>query len=191
MQIHRFVPTRTIPTTPPYRQWTATSWGSPSTTSTKGTRPTSGSRPGPTRYGAASPDRDALSGRRSFSHFPAAGSGTARNQYRKAASVPVRAASRIPSPSYHSCRRTNSFRRLPPLLPPATAHVSMYGPIRRTVSTTALVPISAPQRRNHAHRRNRLSRNRQIPRHTCRFEKKSYICEPYCETGLNEIKTTE
>lgn len=50
----------------------ATSWGSPSTTSTKGTRPTSGSRPGPTRYGAASPDRDALSGRRSFSHFPAA-----------------------------------------------------------------------------------------------------------------------
>lgn len=135
-----FVPTRTIPTTPPYRQWTATSWGSPSTTSTKGTRPTSGSRPGPTRYGAASPDRDALSGRRSFSHFPAAGSGTARNQYRKAASVPVRAASRIPSPSYHSCRRTNSFRRLPPLLPPATAHVSMYGPIRRTVSTTAWFP---------------------------------------------------
>ena len=86
------------------------------------------------------PDRDALSGRRSFSHFPAAGSGTARNQYRKAASIPVRAASRIPSPSYHSCRRTNSFRRLPPLLPPATAHVSIYGPIRRTVSTTAWFP---------------------------------------------------
>lgn len=63
----------------------------------------------------------------------------------------------------------------------------MYGPIRRTVSTTA-GPASSPQRRNRLHRHKRSPHNRQIPRRTCRFEKSRIFASLIAKQGLTKLK---